>query len=140
MGRPRRSSAHHADRLHVEIEHLLFFLSLDAVLAAQGDHLADDLDVEAFPFGLAQDVLDVIAERLLFLVEPLNPFYEREKLLAGNSVGLCGFGHFILLGLRQGAATPGSSPGATSNQPNKPPAPAPAVSGIGPSSGTLSIH
>src|SRR5208283_226154 len=97
MGRPRRSSAHHADRLHVEIEHLLFFLPFDAVLTAQGDHLADDLDVEAFPFGLAQDVLDVIAERLLFLVEPLDSFDEREKLLAGNGVGLCGFGHLGLL-------------------------------------------
>src|SRR5687767_3289252 len=60
---------------------------------AEADDGADRLGVVAARLGLAVDVLDVVRDRLLLLLEPLDPLDQKPQFVGRNGA----FRHLILL-------------------------------------------
>ena len=79
-----RDVGQHAEGSLVDIEQGFLLVEIVLVHAADLDDLAYDLGVETIPLGFGEDLLDVLRERLPFLLEPLNPLDDRAQLLAGN--------------------------------------------------------
>src|SRR5207253_4199169 len=90
----------------------LGLLALGIVLLAQADQRAERLGIEAVGLGFRVDFLDVIGERLLFFLEPLDALDDRLQLVAGYALGL---GHpTFLLALGPNGCAPCPAPRAAS--------------------------
>src|SRR5579862_9337068 len=87
MACPRSSASSDPDRGEIEAEDFLFLTPLVAVLLADGDDLAHDLDVEPVALGLGVDVLDVFGKRLLLLLEPLDALDEAAQMPGVDLLG-----------------------------------------------------
>src|SRR6185437_10987435 len=96
--RPRRSGSDptlHPERASVHVEQRLLLLDLRRLLFADTDELAQHLDVEAGGLGLGVDILDVAAERLALLLEPLDAVDQTAQTFHGDAAGL----HLVRLGV-----------------------------------------
>src|SRR5262249_27165315 len=78
----------HAQRVHVGLEHRLVFHPLVLVLLAQAHHGTHGLHVVAVALGLGIDVADIVGNRLLLLLEPLDALDESLELILGET-GRC---------------------------------------------------
>src|SRR4029453_8775716 len=74
----------HAESALIDVEQRLLLVEIILVHSPDANQLAHDLGVEAVALGLGVDLLDVAAERALFLFEPLDPLDKRAQRLAGN--------------------------------------------------------
>ena len=70
----------HSKRREIKVEDRLLLHPLVAVLFADRHDLAHDFHIEAVGLGLAVDVLDVVGQRLLLLLEPLDPLDEGAQM------------------------------------------------------------
>ena len=73
--------------MQVEVEQRLLLLPLGDVLLAEPDDRAERLGVEAVALGLGVDFLDVVGERLLLLLEPLDALDDGSELVLGEAGG-----------------------------------------------------
>ena len=80
-------SVHHAERVHVGVEHFLLLAAFVGVELAQAHDRAQRLDVEAVALGLGIDVADVVGGRLLLLLEPLDALDDGFELILGEAGG-----------------------------------------------------
>src|SRR5262249_36446036 len=71
----------HAQRMHVDGQNGLLLLPIGGAFLAQGQDLAQRLDVEPRCLGLQIFVADVAGQRLFLLLEPLDLFDELAQLL-----------------------------------------------------------
>ena len=80
LGHGRVSFSIGAEGGEIEVDQRLLLDPLVGVLAPYGNDLADDFRVEAVALGLGVDFLDILAERLFLLVEPLDALDEGAQL------------------------------------------------------------
>src|SRR5690606_31663061 len=77
----------HAERLHVDLQQALLLGQLGAIHLPQPDDLPQNLGIEAMRLGLGIDFLDVIGERLLLLLQPLDARDDLVELVGGEIAG-----------------------------------------------------
>src|SRR5208282_3632027 len=85
--------ASHAERALVDVEERLLLLALGAVQLAQADDLAQHPEIEAAALGLGVDVADIVRERLLLILQPLDPLDQRAQLLGRNAADVGHLSH-----------------------------------------------
>jgi hypothetical protein len=87
MGSPAQTSrSGEAQRRLVHIEQRFGFVAVILVHFAQADDLTHDFGIITDCFGLAIDILDVVADALFLFLEPLDPFDEKAQLVGLNDV------------------------------------------------------
>src|SRR3954463_16547569 len=84
--KPARS-IQHAKRMQIGLNQRLLLLALVDVLLAHAHDRTQRLHVEPRPFGLSIDIADVVAERLLLLLQPLDPLDEGLELIPPEAGG-----------------------------------------------------
>src|SRR5262245_63594671 len=73
--------------MHVGLQDRLLFLALVDILLAHPYDRPQRLDVEARALGLRIDVADIVGDRLLFLLQPLDALDEGLELILAESDG-----------------------------------------------------
>ena len=87
------------DGLQIEVEDRLLLGPLIGVALADGDDLAQHLDVVAVALGLGVDLLDVVGDGLLLFLETLDALHDALELVALNRfVHLMSFSMHALIG------------------------------------------
>jgi hypothetical protein len=71
--------------MHIGFQNRLVLLALVDILLSQPHDRAQRLDVEAGALGFRIDVTDVVGERLLLFLEPLDAFDEGLELILGET-------------------------------------------------------
>src|SRR5882672_12015346 len=82
---PGRNKSNHPKRVHVGLKHRLVLHPLVLILLAQPHDRAQRLDVIAIALGLGIDVADVVSDRLLLLLEPLDALDDGLELILGET-------------------------------------------------------
>jgi hypothetical protein len=81
-------AALHPQRAAIDVEQGFLLLDLGRLLLADADELADHLHVETRTFCLGVDVLDVAAQRLTLLLQPLDALDQAAQPVGGDAAGL----------------------------------------------------
>src|SRR4051794_6990655 len=77
-------SSDHPQCLHIRLENRLGLGALVRVLLAHAHDGAQRLDVVAVALGLGEDVADVVGDRLLFFLQPLDALDDGLELVLGK--------------------------------------------------------